>query len=497
MADWEKQAFWSALQCYENVADVVFVEVQDRAEADFKFVTYIGTPGAGASLLGRMSPPGTDNEGQGEFNAGDVRWTQDGLQPGGFYFPTLIHEIGHGMGMAHPHDNGGHSSVMPGADGGTGGIGGGLGDYELSQQVFTVMSYNDGWQTSPYGQPASGGITGAQVDQFGWVASLSPLDIAVIQDKYGVNEDTAIGNDTYTILDFNGPGNSYTSIWDAAGTDQIVYGGAADANIDLRPATLQYEFGGGGWVSYASGLYGGFTIANGVTIENARSGSGNDTLTGNEAGNRLESGAGNDILNGNGGDDFLIGGAGHDTLSGGAGRGQFRLPCQWRQRHGRRPRQHHRLHPRQRSHRPVGAQCGEVHRHVAVLRPGGPGPLRLVRRQHDHRARFERRPGGGLPGRAEGRPRGDVQRFHRAGDRRYRQERRRRRKEGPARKFDECEQRPLAVRSASRSGDASLPGGCRLSGDVSLTEAGAAPVPRPSADLRGWNHRPASASAPT
>ena len=128
MADWEKQAFWNALHQYEHVADVVFVEVSDRAEADFKFVTYIGTPGAGASLLGRMSPPDTDNEGQGEFNAGDVRWTQEGLAPGGFYFPTLLHEIGHGMGMAHPHDDGGHSSVMPGADGGTGGIGGGLGD---------------------------------------------------------------------------------------------------------------------------------------------------------------------------------------------------------------------------------------------------------------------------------------------------------------------------------------------------------------------------------
>jgi hypothetical protein len=323
MADWEKQAFWNALHLYEQVADVTFVEVTDRSEADFKFITYIGTPGAGASLLGRMSPPDTPNEGQGEFNAGDARWTEEGLQPGGFYFPTLLLEIGHGMGMAHPHDNGGHSSIMRGAGGGTAGIGGAIGDYELSQQVFTVMSYNDGWTTSPYGQPRSGGITGTQVDHYGWVASLSPLDIAVIQDKYGVNEEWATGNDTYTILDYNGPGNSYTSIWDAGGTDRIVYSGAQDANIDLRPATLQYEWGGGGWVSYAWGLYGGFTIANGVTIENAVSGAGNDTLTGNAAANRLESGAGNDTLLGNDGNDTLVGGAGTDTLTGGAGSDVF------------------------------------------------------------------------------------------------------------------------------------------------------------------------------
>ena len=327
LADWEYQAFWNALRIYEQVADVVYVEVQDRAEADFKIITYEGTPGVGASLLGRMSPPDTDNEGQMEVNSGDSRWTEEGVSPGGFYFPTLLHEFGHGMGLAHPHDNGGRSSIMRGAGSETTvgpvtvpvGIGGAYGDFDLSQQVHTIMSYNDGWGTSPYGQPRSGGITGTEVDHYGWVASLSPFDIAVIQDKYGVNEEWATGDDTYTILDFNGPGNFYSSIWDAAGTDQIVYDGAADASIDLRPATLAYEEGGGGRVSYAYGLHGGFTIANGVTIENARSGAGNDTLTGNDAANRLESGAGNDTLSGMGGNDVLVGGAGTDSLAGGEG----------------------------------------------------------------------------------------------------------------------------------------------------------------------------------
>lgn len=323
MQAWEIEAFQQAFDLYENVADLVFVTVDNRAEADFKIITYNGTPGAGASLLGRMSPPNELNEGQAEFNAGDVRWTEAGLQRGGFYFPTLLHELGHGLGMAHPHDNGGHSSIMRGAGGGTAGIGGGLGDYDLSQQVHTVMSYNDGWQTSPYGMPRSGGITGAQVDHFGWVASLSPLDIAVIQDKYGVNEDSGVGNDIYTLKDVNAPGTFYESIWDAGGIDQIVYDGARDANIDLRAATLQYEVGGGGIVSYAYGVHGGFTIANGVTIEQARSGSGNDTLTGNDADNLLFGGAGRDTLDGGAGDDFLGGGQGIDTVTGGAGRDVF------------------------------------------------------------------------------------------------------------------------------------------------------------------------------
>jgi serralysin len=320
---WEKEAFLLAFDFYEQVADLVFVEVDNRAEADFKIITYNGTPGAGASLLGRMSPPNEQNEGQAEFNSGDVRWTEEGLQPGGFYFPTLLHEFGHGLGLAHPHDNGGRSSIMRGAGGGTAGIGGGLGDFDLSQQVHTIMSYNDGWATSPYGQPRSGGITGTQVDHYGWVASLSPLDIAVIQDKYGVNEEWAKGNDIYTLKDVNAPGTFYASIWDAGGIDQIVYSGTRDATIDLRPATLQYEEGGGGRVSFAYGIHGGFTIANGVVIEQARGGSGNDTLIGNHAANLLAGNGGNDVLDGGAGNDSLSGGRGVDTLTGGAGADTF------------------------------------------------------------------------------------------------------------------------------------------------------------------------------
>ena len=323
MEQWEKDAFRQALDLYEQVADVVYIEVDNRNEADFKFITYEGTPGVGASLLGRMSPPNEANEGQTEFNAGDVRWTEEGLQQGGFYFPTLVHELGHGHGMSHPHDNGGRSSIMPGADGGTGGLGGGYGDWGLSQQVFTIMSYNDGWTPdAPYngapaghGGPRSGGITGTEVDHFGWQGTLAALDIAVIQDKYGVNEEWATGDDLYEIKDFNGAGNFYSTIWDGGGTDEIRYSGSADATIDLRAATLRYEEGGGGRVSYAFGLWGGFTIANGVTIENATGGRGDDVLNGNDAANVLSGGGGDDVLQGFGGADTFRGNGGIDTVT--------------------------------------------------------------------------------------------------------------------------------------------------------------------------------------
>lgn len=323
MTQWEKDAFRLALDQFENVADIIYLEVSTRAEADLKFVTYQGTPGVGASLLGRMSPPNEPNEGQAEFNSGDVRWTEAGLSQGGFYFTTLLHEFGHGHGMAHPHDNGGRSSVMRGAgpsdDPAEGAIGGQLGDFELSQQVFTMMSYNDGWQSSPYGMPRSGGITGTEVDHFGWMGTLGAFDIAVIQDKYGVNEEFNAGANIYVMKDVNTAGTFYQSIWDGGGTDEIRYSGARDANIDLRAASLQYEEGGGGWMNYAYGIHGGYTIANGVVIENGTTGSGNDTLRGNDVANTLKGNAGNDVIVGWGGNDRLEGGAGDDQIDGGLG----------------------------------------------------------------------------------------------------------------------------------------------------------------------------------
>ncbi len=301
----------------------------DGFDADFFYWSYPGTPGPGISLLGSMSPPDYGDEGTAQFNSADERWNAQMLQPGGFSFVTLIHEFGHGMGLAHPHDTGGGSSIMQGVNpSGVPGDDGGAGAFDLNQGVNTMMSYNDGWEKSPYGQAETNN------EGYGWLGSLMALDIAVIQDKYGVNEDWATGNDTYVLKDANewavyidaatgqpavhdatnqatardgyyqGQGTYYSSIWDAGGIDQIVYNGARDTNIDLRAATLRYEYGGAGWMSYATGIYGGYTIANGVTVENALSGAGNDVLIGNAAAN---------YLNGGGGADRTEGGLGNDT----------------------------------------------------------------------------------------------------------------------------------------------------------------------------------------
>ncbi len=95
--------------------------------------------------------------------------------------------------------------------------------------------------------------------------------------------------------------------------------GARANHVDLRVATLGFEAGGGGWVSYATGIHGGFTIANGVVIENATGGCKADVIRGNGAANRLDGLAGADTLWGGAGTDDLRGGLGADRLSGGTG----------------------------------------------------------------------------------------------------------------------------------------------------------------------------------
>jgi Ca2+-binding RTX toxin-like protein len=303
-----------ALEQYENISGLTFSITDASQNATFRLVTL-----EDAAFLGRMGPPETTNAGVGEFVLTGFGWDSDaptvgtsdpdngGLEQGGFGFITLIHEFGHGMGLAHPHDGGGSSSVMEGVVGPFYSFG----VFNLNQGIYTTMSYNDGWQTHPDALFGNAQLGAA----YGYQGTMSAFDIALLQQKYGANLNFAAGDTVYVLPTENEAGTFWTTIWDAGGIDSIVHNGTDRAIIDLTAATLDYSPTGGGVASFVDGVFGGYTIANGVVIENAQGGSGNDVIIGNSAGNRLSGGAGDDVISGGGGFDYLTGGAGKDRFA--------------------------------------------------------------------------------------------------------------------------------------------------------------------------------------
>jgi Ca2+-binding RTX toxin-like protein len=294
----EINSVMSALASISAVTPLVFTQVFSSVGSDFRLTI----ANLDAGVLGRFFI----GAGNGSFDPDGVGWSSSGMAPGSLGYATIVHEILHGLGLAHPHDNGGGSEIMQGVTNAFNSYG----TFLMNQGVFTTMSYNDGW-VSPFGMNSSF-TTGSQ-------AGPMALDIARLQQLYGTTTANT-GDNTYTLTAAAG---SYRAIWDTGGTDTIQFSGTQAATIDLRAASITTASGGGGWVSYVTGFHAGWTIANGVVIENATGGSGADNITGNDVANVLTGNNGDDTLTGNGGADTLDGGAGSDTMAGGAGDDTF------------------------------------------------------------------------------------------------------------------------------------------------------------------------------
>jgi Ca2+-binding RTX toxin-like protein len=301
----EKTAFRTALEMFENITDIQFQEVTS-GDANLMEYQVRGTTWSNPSTYADHEYP-FDGVADGRFNVDHPSWPD--LRVGSDGFQTIIHELGHALGLEHPHDG---QQTFPGAaDGDTGTDG-------MNQGIWTMMSYNNGWTGEP--PPNS---------TYGYNGVPMALDIAALQRLYGTNTTFRTGDDSYTLPTASGSGTYWICIWDAGGVDTISNAGSSAAStIDLRAAPLTGA-NAGGYVSWITGVAGGFTIANKVVIENALGGSGRDSITGNAADNTIDGGAGNDVIRADDGADSVLGGdidddeihagRGRDTVDGGFG----------------------------------------------------------------------------------------------------------------------------------------------------------------------------------
>jgi len=198
-----------------------------------------------------------------------------------------MHELGHSIGLAHPHDNGGNSTIMAGVTSAFGDFG----TYNSNLQPITCMSYND--TQSPILQKTING------NKSGYMGTFGPLDIQVLQYMYGINPNYNSGNTIYTFP--NSTTNKYwTCIYDTGGIDTIDASQAnSNTNIDIQNSTLQNKTDYAG-VKFSYDSFGGITIAkSSANIENVIGSAKNDNIKGNDYDNEFDlSAGGNDTVDG-------------------------------------------------------------------------------------------------------------------------------------------------------------------------------------------------------
>jgi len=278
-----------AMQSWADVANLTFTQAASGGEGHLSLASYSTSYGEAAFAY---YPTGGSRDGQSWY------WVSDSYQYNAqaavntYGGQTLVHEIGHSLGLAHPGDYDAWNGVLGYYDDAA---------YAEDSRAYSVMSYWDEYSTG---------------QDFNNAYASAPLmdDIAAIQSLYGANEDTRSGGTVYGFhsnsnrAESTATSSSSTlifSVWDGGGVDTLDFSGySMNQRIDLHETSF----------SDVGGLIGNVSIAQGVTLEKAFGGRGSDYLIGNDVVNELKGNAGNDLIAGEGGADKLWGGAGADTF---------------------------------------------------------------------------------------------------------------------------------------------------------------------------------------
>lgn len=326
-----------AIGLWGDLIDIEFKETKSGS-AD---ITYGNTATGGAQAYAYLPFGSTDDQyytDTYDFSetgrlGGDV-WI-DGFVASNF-FPltdsyyattTMVHETGHALGLSHP---GNYNALGPNGEV--------LevtyenqAEYAQDSLQYSIMSYFDGYETGAQ-------FIDFQLLNFAYPSTPMIHDIAAIQEIYGANMETRAGDTVYgfnstetgTAYDFSVNSRPVLSIWDGGGTDTIdVSKFRTNSTIDLNEGAFSSAGGSERFYTLdeinAARVAAGFavrtqatydyyqdliaqlgvtdpgfkdniSIAYGVTIENARTGRGNDKVIANDVANVLNGGSGTDTV---------------------------------------------------------------------------------------------------------------------------------------------------------------------------------------------------------
>lgn len=305
----EQTAARNALAYISQLTKITFVETSSNA-GQLQF----GNGDVGSGLAGRatysyngsginqatvfISNTGSGSQAASDFVPGSI--TSNDI--GGQGWSTLLHEIGHALGLKHPFEQnsvGDPNSVLPA---------------NLDNYARTIMSY------TAY-QPSNVAIVTGTPSSYSYQsAALRPqtysiYDIAALQYLYGANTSSS-GNKTFV---FTPTSAVIKTIYDAGPNNKIDCSALTGAcSIDMNPGatsnlaiaqSLPFAINLSNQYNGSSAL----TIAYNCTIANCIGGSGNDRIYGNAAANKIDGGDGADVINGRTGADTMTGGSGNDV----------------------------------------------------------------------------------------------------------------------------------------------------------------------------------------
>jgi len=106
--------------------------------------------------------------------------TTENIKKGGNQYLTLIHEFGHGFGLAHPHDDGFGSRIIPGINPNSNNNYPTFSAYGQNNVFNTVMSYFD----RSYFMPEESNFTSSLL---GYPETLMPLDLLAVRWLYNIS----------------------------------------------------------------------------------------------------------------------------------------------------------------------------------------------------------------------------------------------------------------------------------------------------------------------